>query len=174
MTREERLTAANELLEVISSCGRNFFRYQDRVARIEEDCHKRLWFVDDFSEKRIFLHCSWSQWQGFSHGGTLKDLIRLLKDFVVHEKLLSPWVFGPWPDWYCGGDLWGYGEDNMEKIRKFAKEKGITVPVCMKCGFEIFGVSYSEGFCTEECENAFIFSLGKGPRYYLAEVGCHE
>ena len=26
--------------------------------------------------------------------------------------------FGPFPEWSCGGDLWGYGKDEMQKVRE--------------------------------------------------------
>ena len=33
---------------------------------------------------------------------------------------------GPWPQWMCEGDLWGYGDD-MQTVRAKALELGIII-----------------------------------------------
>jgi len=124
LAKEERLQRANDMLEAIASCGRRFFHHEGRVSRLERDPRGKIWFIDCWSEKRIYTHYVF-RWRGFSQGGTMKDLVKALRDFVVHGKQLHPRAFGPWPDWYCGGDLWGYGGD-MEKVRSAALRLGIV------------------------------------------------
>lgn len=125
MNKEERLKAVNEMLEVIASCGRKFFADKGQTSRMEVDTRGRVWFVDSYSGKRIYTHCPFSKWRGFTNGGTLKSLICHFRDFIVKSKPVPLGCFGPWPEWYCDGDLWGYGDD-MEGVRKAAIWLGIV------------------------------------------------
>lgn len=117
--KEDCLARANHLLVVIASYGRRFFHHKGRVSRLECDARGRIWFIDCFSEKRIYTHYPHT-WRGFSGGGTMKELIVALRDFVVHGRKLPRSSFGPWPEWVCGGDLWGYG-DSMSHVRDAAE-----------------------------------------------------
>jgi hypothetical protein len=124
--RQERVDKVNELVRVIGNCGRRFFysTENDRYAAIEIDKHGRVWWVDDYSGKRIYTH--YRYWKrGFSHGGTLHNLVNAFRDYVSKGKPVSSSAFGPWPDWLCDGDLWGYGDD-MQQIRDTAIRLGIT------------------------------------------------
>tara|TARA_S200002703_G_scaffold5417_1_gene6294 strand:+ start:2543 stop:2980 length:438 start_codon:yes stop_codon:yes gene_type:complete len=117
MTRAEK---ANLLLTVIASCGRKFFKHGDRISRLEVAKNGRIWFIDSYSQKRVYTHYQ-GRWRGFTNGGTLKLLIELLRTYIqTGTKMRS--VFGPWPKGYCG---WGYEEEDMEKIREEAKALGI-------------------------------------------------
>jgi hypothetical protein len=120
-----RLEAANKWLQVIASCGRQFFRWKDQVAWLSRDGRGRIWFVDHYSGKRIYTHQK-GHWKRFSSGGTMKTLIECLRDFVAKGQALPArnGLTGPWPYWYCGGDLWGYGYD-MERVRREGKKLGI-------------------------------------------------
>lgn len=124
MTKEERLAKANQMIRAIASCGRKFFAYQDRVSRFDVDGRGRVWFIDKYTQKRIYTHYA-GQWRGFSDGGTLHGVAVALREFIIHGKQLRPTTFGPWPEWICGGDLWGYGED-MQSVRDAAKDLGIV------------------------------------------------
>lgn len=53
----------------------------------------------------------------FSEGGTLLSLCMALRDYILHDKPIPMGHFGKWPEHLCGGDLWGYGFDEMEKVR---------------------------------------------------------
>lgn len=122
--REWRRAQANEFIEKISSVGRKFFRHGDRTSRFE--MHKgKLWFRDCYSQKLIYLHSPRSKWKGFTQGGTLRVLVRHLKEFIWEGTLVPAGIFGPWPDWYCRGDLWEYGEEAMENVRLNARGLGI-------------------------------------------------
>lgn len=122
--RTERLEAANELLRVIASCGRKFFAYGDRVSRFEVDGRGRIWFIDKYTQKRIYVQYK-GEWKAFSDGGTLRRLIEHLRDFITHGNRIPAHTFGPWPDWVCKGDLWGYG-DSMAGVRDVSTRLGIT------------------------------------------------
>lgn len=121
MTRDQRIAAANELLGVIASCGRNFFSLGDRTAQFEWD--RGLWFRLESGAR--FRITNRSRWRGFHHGGTLRGLVSLLAEWIRTGHMERRLNLGPWPDWVCGnGDLWGYGAD-MQQVRDAADRVGI-------------------------------------------------
>jgi hypothetical protein len=117
--RERRVKQCNDLLFVIGQNGRQFFFYAGTISKLELDDRHRVWFIDSYSKKRIYTHYKYT-WRGFTNGGTLHDLICAMRDYIVTgaEKARSriQRMLGPWPDYVCGGDLWGYGE-SMENVR---------------------------------------------------------
>lgn len=119
--RTERLRAVNELIIFISSAGRRFFQHNGRVSQVEMDHRYRLWLNDCWGH-RIYLHYCYQTWR-FSSGGTMWSLIQAFRCYIQNGVQLR-YGLGPWPDWICGGDLWGYGDD-MEKVRERATELGI-------------------------------------------------
>lgn len=120
-TRAERVTIANQFLLVISNHGRQFFRHGKQVSRFELDARGRVWFVDKWEGSRIYTHRhSWG-WR-FSDGGTLMDLCRDLREYIMGRAPLPAGHLGPWSDWQCDGDLWGYGTDAMGRVRSEVAE----------------------------------------------------
>ena len=118
MTKRQRLAEANRVLEAIARHGRRFFHNaeHDRVARFEIDIAGRLWFRDDYTWRRIFT--AWrGNWRQFSHGGTMRRLVDDLAAYIRTGPPIAGGHFGPWPQWYCDGDLWGYGADAMAALR---------------------------------------------------------
>lgn len=120
----ERLRVVNELIRTIASCGRHFFEYQGDVAYLELGPRGRVWLHDEFTKKRIYTHYS-GYWGGFTNGDTMRELIVYLRKYITAGRRPPELLFGPWPDWVCRGDLWGYGED-MQVVRDKALELGIT------------------------------------------------
>jgi len=123
--REERLERVNELIHVIASHGRKFFCYEGITCWLELDERERLWFVDSWRGDRTYTHRN-GPWSTFHHGGTLKGLVECFRDFVMFNKQLSRALF-EWPEWYCRGDLWGYGA-NMAPVREAADRLQIVRP----------------------------------------------
>lgn len=125
MFKTQRAARANALIKAISGCGRKFFAYPDHhgVSRFEVDGRGRIWFVDGYTGRRIYLH--YKYWQrGFSEGGTLRALICALREFIATGEPIPSSHLGPWPQYICDGDLWGYG-DNMQIVRACAAELNI-------------------------------------------------
>ena len=119
MTKRQRLERANQFLTAIASCGRQFFRTGERIARFEVRYTGRIWFCDDRSGKWVYVHYR-GRWRGFSHGGSLRRLIDRLAAYIQHGAFAAG-DLGPWPEWYSDGDPWGYGAD-MEIVRRRAAE----------------------------------------------------
>lgn len=86
-TKQQRLNHANELIKVISEHGRRFFYNQknDCLSEMKIDENGKVWFKDDYTMKWIFTHkTNWTnKWKGFSHGGTLKDLIEQMREYII-------------------------------------------------------------------------------------------
>lgn len=55
----------------------------------------------------------------------MKRFVEYLADYIRTGKpITNQYVLGPWDEWMCNGDLWGYGDD-MEKVRELAIDLGI-------------------------------------------------
>lgn len=125
-TKPDRLLKANRLLRGIASCGRMFFRHDGKISQFELDAMGRVWFRDEHSGRRVYTHYS-GEWRGFTNGGTMRNLVCHLRDFIRAGKMMPDHTLGPWPAWYCNGDLWGYGE-HMDDIRELARDLGSVRP----------------------------------------------
>jgi hypothetical protein len=126
--RHARAATVNAWLTVVAGCGHGFFGHKGRGAHFEVDPRGRIWFHDEYTQRRIYTHAPFSRgWRGFHHGGTLQALCRQLRDFIRSGTPLSPSTLGPYPDWYSQGDPWGYGAD-MDIVRAAARQVGLTVP----------------------------------------------
>lgn len=125
MSRDERLLVANKAIEIIASHGRKFFSLQADKPRAAENriskflfVNGRLWFEDKYTGRRIYVAWRRGRWRGFSEGGTLRALIESMADWIIGKRPEFPLSkLGPFPEWVCGGDLWGYGED-MDIVRQ--------------------------------------------------------
>lgn len=122
-TKQERAAQASRFLKAIAGCGRKFFAHNGRVSRFEVDGRGHVWFIDAYRPARIYTQCKWSKWRGFSEGGTLRALVLKLCDYIRTGEA-QPLGLGPWPDWICSGDLWGYGEA-MADVRAAAMAHGL-------------------------------------------------
>ncbi|QYJ79402.1 hypothetical protein [Shewanella acanthi] len=104
----ERVEHANALIKVISEHGRKFFDYKGTIATLELDKNGKVWVVDEYTKARVYTHYQGS-WRGFNHGGTLRELVCAMRDYIVKGKQLSIEWIAPnrWnPE---NGDIWGYG-----------------------------------------------------------------
>lgn len=122
--KQERLEQANRAIEIIASHGRRFFSLcaegrnvqPNRISHFELR-NNRLWFIDKWTQKPIYVAYRRGQWRGFSEGGTLRSLIEQMADWIIGKRRAFPMThLGPWPKCLNDGDLWGYGEE-MNTVR---------------------------------------------------------
>lgn len=111
-----RCKRANQLLQRIATSGRCFFAHKGRISRFEVDDRGRVWFIDKYRCRRLYCHGRHAlPTRYFSEGGTLRSLCLDLVEYIRTGKPLGRQL-GPFPDWICDGDPWGYGAD-MELVR---------------------------------------------------------
>jgi hypothetical protein len=114
-----RCEYANRLIEVISSYGSGYFysRKHDTVARLSFN-------------RRVYLHDACGvvieakaagKWKGFSYGGTLRNLVLQMRNYVMRGERIDPA--------YLGIDLqrtdtnvWGYSPEQMRLCRRAAQK----------------------------------------------------
>lgn len=128
--RRERCEAVNELMRVIAGCGRHFFSYEGRVTLFDVSDSGEVWITDKYTQHRMCVRGQYVRSRKFSDGGTLNALVVRLGKYIRYNETMpadSTW-FGPWPRDYCGGDLWGYGDD-MQQVRDAAVRLGIKEAV---------------------------------------------
>ena len=117
--RRERLEHANTLIKLIASRGRRFFynKDADRTAEMWIDLNGRIWFMDDYTGKPIYTLYR-GRWRGFSHGGTLRDLVIRLHDYIAYGHLLSIEIICPTRYNPEDGNIWGYPKEEAELLRQ--------------------------------------------------------
>lgn len=130
MNKKEKIETSNKMIKIISDHGRRFFYYRGDVGYFKTK-NKRLYFVDEFTKKEIYLY--YRYWS-FHHGGTLRALVNALKEYIMNRAEFPLNHLGPWPEYLCGGDPWGYGKE-METVRNKCAELTLT----KKCYVEMLG-----------------------------------
>lgn len=114
-----RCDQVNNVIRIIASHGRRFFHHKGSFARMVVADNGRIWFVDDYSGKAIYTHTSTcARWRGFSHGGTLRNLVEKFRDFIRTGKPLHPGYLGPERE--SGSNIWGYEPEAMAYVRAAA------------------------------------------------------
>ena len=106
----DRVARCNVLLGVIGSTGRKFFRHGDVISHLERDSHGRIYFVDSYNKQRIYVSCPNGEWPGFHNGGTLRQLVSSMVEFIKT---------GESPNWGLSfGRHWGYGDDMADVVQQ--------------------------------------------------------
>lgn len=119
--KRHRCEQVNQAIQIIAAHGRRFFFSASRqtYASMEVDDRGRVWYIDYASRKRIYTHPTpWNKWRGFSSGGTLRNVVEGFRDFIITGKPLDPFYLGP--ERFNGENIWGYPEDEMQKVREQA------------------------------------------------------
>ena len=127
MDKQERLEVVNKLIAFISERSRRFFYMKD--TRLRENANNvahmklkggRVYFVDDWTEEDVYAYPSYTDRNGFSHGGTLWALICDFSDFIRNGGNANG------GHGYAGlySEHWGYDEQSQKEIIQYAKEIG--------------------------------------------------
>ncbi|MFV0261363.1 MAG: hypothetical protein ACK5JN_02840 [Kluyvera sp.] len=127
--RQRRLNAANALIQVIASCGKQFFRNKStgQVAELTFDWGGRVWLTDEVTGQRLPAYDTTAHnWRHFSHGQQLRFFIRYLCEYILDGRKLEQSIFVH----NDGQERWGYGDDIWQVIAAaatadiLAKSKG--------------------------------------------------
>lgn len=120
--KHQRAEQVNQVIRIIADHGRRFFYSQseNRYASIEVDSRGKVWFIDDYTGKRIFTHQTvWGgRWRGFSHGCTLRAVVEAFRDYILTGEPLHPGYLGP--ERFNDSNIWGYDEAGMKAVREQA------------------------------------------------------
>ncbi|MCU8044402.1 MULTISPECIES: hypothetical protein [unclassified Shewanella] len=117
----ERVEHANALIKVLSEHGRKFFEHKSALATLELDKNGKVWVVDEYTKARIYTHSS-GRWGGFHHGGTLRDLVSLMRDYITKGTLIHIDWIAPTRRNPENGDIWGYGKEAAAAVRAAAAQ----------------------------------------------------
>lgn len=129
-SKDERLKHANHLISIIASCGRRFFfdGNTERVAFMHRSPDGKIYFCDARTGTLIYTHRTpfSNKWRGFSHGGTLRGLVEMMRDYISKGTQIDEWYLGlPRDD---GTNTWGYPQEDIERVRSAAKHLPIIKP----------------------------------------------
>ena len=127
-TKQARCEHANELIKLIASHGRKFFwcESKQQFAKMEVDARGKIWFTDDYSGKRVYTHYH-RYWKGFSHGGTLRFLVELMREYISNGEQISIYYIAPIRSIDGGHDMWGYGHEACHAV----KASAINLPIVL-------------------------------------------
>lgn len=129
MSKQQRCDEVNAAIQVIGAHGRRFFysAKHARYARCEVDPRGKVWFVDDHTGKRVYTHAGGfgNKWRGFSHGGTLRDLVERFRDYIARGDRVPKALLGIERSNPENGNIWGYEPAALERVR--AEVAGLPV-----------------------------------------------
>ncbi|MGI2201067.1 hypothetical protein [Shewanella baltica] len=117
----ERVEHANALIKVLSEHGRKFFEHKGALATLELDKNGKVWVIDECSKARVYTHYR-GQWSGFNHGGTLRDLVCAMRDYITKGTLIPIGWIAPNRSNPENGDIWGYGKEAAAAVRAAAAQ----------------------------------------------------
>ena len=120
--KRQRAEQVNQAIQIIANHGRRFFFSQtaNRYASMEVDRRGKVWFIDDYTGKRVFTHetVRGGRWLGFSHGGTLRALVEAFRDYIRTGESMHPGYLGH--QRFNDSNIWGYDEAGMKVVREQA------------------------------------------------------
>jgi hypothetical protein len=117
-TKNDRVAIANKFIEAVATHGRKFFAFEGRVSNIERTAGGKLFFVDSWNGKRIYISRHGGEWHGFHNGGTLRALVQWLVAFIHRGQQMPAGLFGR---------HWAYGDD-MKKVIAIGQSLGFVGP----------------------------------------------
>ncbi|WP_208787097.1 hypothetical protein [Yersinia canariae] len=121
-TKQQRLDHANQLIGIIAAYGRRFFfdPRTERVAKLELNSTGRVFLIDEYTGKRIYTHFENRHWKGFNHGGTLRSLVIMMRNYICRGERIDAYYLGPERSSLCKGNIWGYPQEAIEAVRSEA------------------------------------------------------
>lgn len=117
LRKVHRIESANAFIRAIAAGGRKFFEHEGRIATIEQDANGKLWMINEWSQKRIYIGNHRQPWRDFHHGGTLRQLVEGLVLFIREG--------GPRWGGESFGSHWAYDKDAMAHVVAEGRRLGI-------------------------------------------------
>lgn len=123
MNKEEitscrRIACINSFVAIVAAHGRHFFRYDNRLGMMTMDDSGKVWWRDEFTNKRCLLKGCWPDWgQKIGHGSGLRMLIQGMRDWVLTGKQIRENIF----------EYWGY-DDDIKHVKEAALKIGLLSP----------------------------------------------
>lgn len=115
-TLEKRAAAANEVIDIISRHGRQFFYspIHERNSRFDVDRHGQIWYVDEHTGLRMSPLAG--IWIGFSKGLKAQKLILAIAEYIDTGQKIPYQFFR---------EEWGYGRDMLTVRKAVIKTKAV-------------------------------------------------
>lgn len=125
ITKQDRLTHANQLIKIIGTYGRRFFWNSENKKFARMDLRGgHVYFIDDYTGIAIYTHKTGfsNKWRGFSHGGTLRSLVEDMRDYIANGTQIPRWkiVIQQFGRDNLEDNIWGYPKDDAEAVRREA------------------------------------------------------
>ncbi|MGF6281856.1 hypothetical protein ABH908_000111 [Pseudomonas frederiksbergensis] len=128
-SKQDRLKAANEFIQVIAGCGHKYFLHEDSgvIARLDldPDPEGKVWIIDEFTLKRVNTHKN-NDWPGFNHGGGLRAFIQSVRDFIVSGSMMRAQYFTPTQPGESKNNYWGYEDEALLAVREAGIRLGLV------------------------------------------------
>jgi hypothetical protein len=134
----DRCEKANQLIQLIANTDRRFFycKLTDNIASLEVADKNKIVLIDDYSRKKVDINKEYSEWQGFSHGGTLHRFV----------YALGQWVKGNDEFFYnMYSTTWAYTMDGMCSIVEKSRDLGM-IPEDEETFKEFYEKQSSKGY----------------------------
>lgn len=128
--RRLRAKQVNVLICAIAEAGVAFWNKRiGEVSSFSVDDLGRVYFYDSGSRSKLYMfNRAWKRSRsGFSQGGTFKQMVDYLLAFVKDGEQAPACLFGPWPEYMCGGDIFGAGKDTASRLREIAVCLGVAI-----------------------------------------------
>lgn len=122
--RYQRIELANHFLKVLALTGRGYFCYPHddergrQFAKFRIATDGKLWLLNEWKLKWMYVSNPSRAIKGFHHGGTLHSLVRCIVEWIkTGDASISEGFFV--------ARHWAYPTEAMELITEFGKEIGL-------------------------------------------------
>ncbi|MHC1747470.1 MAG: hypothetical protein AB9856_03660 [Cellulosilyticaceae bacterium] len=112
----DRCDRANQMIQLIATTDRKFFNTKGNIAKFIVGDTNKVIYIDNYTQKSINIDKEICEWDGFSHGGTLKRLVYALGEWIRGEKDTFYNVYST---------SWAYSLDGMYQIVEKARALGM-------------------------------------------------
>jgi len=108
--KERRLELANLYIAAISHHGRQFYSHQGKVSFfLFCPTTGRIKLKDKYTGAFVDVQgIAWKNWKGFIEGGTLRNVIERLRDFILGKRKAPRYTY----------QHWGYNQEAIQALNE--------------------------------------------------------